>query len=149
MFFVCFFNLNLWVNVNILNLNLNSLMLFILTEKRSNHIFHNQQKLTIYNKELLKMIYVFVMTFTIMFQELGIGLKPNYCHLSIDNSSQSLNYVMHNRNQYPSIPFVNIKENCEYVSFLLKTIDCNGGYTKQHCFLCLWDSGATSQHYHK
>ena len=97
-----------------------------------------------------------------MFPEMGIGLQPNDWHLSIDNSSQSLKYVLHNRNQYPSITEVlyantykeykrsymlihikNIKENCEKFSFLIKTIDYNGGYTNQYCFLCLWDSGAT------
>jgi hypothetical protein len=107
-----------------------------------------------------------------LFQELGIVHEPNDWRLFIDSSSRSLKCVLlHNGNQYPSIPIghsVHMKETYENVKFLLETIDYNrykwqvcgdfkmisflkglqGGYTKHSCFLCLWDSRATSEHYH-
>lgn len=106
-----------------------------------------------------------------LFNEIGIAHIPNEWRLFIDSSIRSLKAVLlHNGNQYPSIPVghsTHLKENYENVKFLLTSIDYSrykweacgdfkmicfllgmqGGYTKYSCFLCLWDSRASGQHY--
>ena len=87
-----------------------------------------------------------------------------------DSSKQSLNAVLlHNGNVYPSIPIAHsarMKEDREFVKILLELIPYNnnwdvcgdfkmiafllelqGGYAKQSCFPCLWDSRTDEQHY--
>ena len=106
-----------------------------------------------------------------LFQEIGYEHHPSHWRLFIDSSSRSLKAVLlHNGNIFPSIPIahsVHLKEEYGNVKILLQMIDYDkykwevcgdfkmigfllglqGGYTKYSCFLCLWDSRATDQHY--
>jgi hypothetical protein len=106
-----------------------------------------------------------------LFLAMDIDHDPHEWRLFIDSSSRSLKAVLlHNGNVFPSIPVahsVQLKENYANVKFLLEKISYNqhqwvlcgdfkmlgfltglqGGYTKYCCFLCLWDSRATSKHY--
>lgn len=108
-----------------------------------------------------------------LFRELGQPYDPNQWRLFIDSSKESLKAVLlHNGNEKPSIPIahaVNTKESYETMVKLLKCIKyeehdwkvcCDlkvvgmlcgmqGGYTKNCCFLCLWDSRDRSNHYRK
>jgi len=108
-----------------------------------------------------------------LFNELNVDHKPMEWRLFIDGSKESLKVVLlHNGNEKPSLPIahaVNTKESYETMEALLKLIKYNefqwkicadlkvvgmvcglqGGYTKNCCFLCLWDSRADSQHYVK
>ena len=98
------------------------------------------------------------------FEEFGIAHDPREWRLFIDSSSRSMKCVLlHNGNQYPSIPIghsVQMKEDYKNVKFLLESISyardnwqlsgdfkmigflkgLQGVYTKHSCFLCLWDS---------
>ena len=93
--------------------------------------------------------------------------------LFIDSSQRSLKAVLlHNGNIMPSIPVahsVHLKETYDNMEILLKAIKyeshqwnicadlkvigmlmgMQSGFTKFCCFLCLWDSRATSEHYTK
>lgn len=106
-----------------------------------------------------------------LFEEIDIEYHPQDWRLFIDSSSRSLKSVLlHNGNMYPSIPVghsVHLKEDYENVKFLLEKLQykkhewqvcgdfkmiaflkgLQGGYTKNSCFLCLWDSRATAEHY--
>lgn len=91
----------------------------------------------------------------------------------IDSSSRSLKAVLlHNGNKYPSLPLahsVHLKEDYSSVKLLLETFNYNkygwevigefkmvvflmglhGGFTKNPCFLCLWDSRNRAAHYQR
>ena len=91
--------------------------------------------------------------------------------LFIDSSKRSLKAVLlHNGNQLPSIPVahsVHLKETYDSMVILLQAINYSkhqwhicgdlkiiglllglqGGFTKYCCFLCLWDSRATKDHF--
>ena len=106
-----------------------------------------------------------------IFAEIGFLHEPRAWRLFIDSSIGSLKGVLlHNGNQYPSIPVAHsthLKEDYDNVKFLLEKINYNkyqwdvcgdlkmigfllglqGGFTKYSCFLCLWDSRASNQHY--
>lgn len=106
-----------------------------------------------------------------LFQAIGITHQPDQWRLFIDSSTKSLKAVLlHNGNQHPSIPVghsVHLKEDYNNVKTLLQKInyDCykwdvcgdfkmlgfllglQGGFTKYPCFLCLWDSRDTVNHY--
>ena len=106
-----------------------------------------------------------------IFAEIGFLHEPRAWRLFIDSSIRSLKGVLlHNGNQYPSIPVAHsthLKEDYDNVKFLLEKINYNkyqwdvcgdlkmigfllglqGGFTKYSCFLCLWDSRASNQHY--
>lgn len=105
------------------------------------------------------------------------GLKQQYVasdwRLFIDSSQKSLKGVLlHNGNLKPSVPIahsVHLKETYENMNIVLKSIQYDlhqwhicgdlkvigmlmgmqGGFTKFCCFLCLWDSRNTSEHYIK
>ena len=102
-----------------------------------------------------------------LMDELNIEYNPEEWRLFIDSSKLSLKAVLlHNGNTKPSIP-VAMKETYENMSVILKAVNYNehgwefcgdlkvialllglqGGFTKFCCFLCLWDSRATAQHY--
>jgi len=106
-----------------------------------------------------------------LFKEVGVEYNPADWRLFIDSSIRSLKGVLlHNGNQFPSMPVAHsthLKENYDNVKYMLEKIGYSnhqwevcgdfkmiafllglqGGYTKYSCFLCLWDSRATSQHY--
>ena len=104
-----------------------------------------------------------------LFQAIGIPCNTNDWRLFIDSSSRSLKAVLlHNTNQFPSIPLAHsvvMKENYQNVKALLDALNyaqwdvigdfkmvaflmgLQGGFTKFPCFLCLWDSRNTSLHY--
>ena len=106
-----------------------------------------------------------------LFQTLGIVHIVNKWRLFIDSSKRSLKAVLlHIGNKKPSIPIAHsaqLKESYDSVGILLNAIhysdyQCSlcgnlkvigilmglqGGFTKHCCFLCLWDSRATAQHY--
>lgn len=106
-----------------------------------------------------------------LFEEIGLVHNPSEWRLFIDSSIRSLKAVLlHNGNQYPSIPIAHsthLKENYANVKLLLEKIQYNsyqwylcgdlkmmgfflglqGGYTKYSCFLCLWNSRASGEHY--
>jgi hypothetical protein len=108
-----------------------------------------------------------------LFEQIGMEHDSSQWRLFIDSSSRSLKAVLlHNGNHYPSIPVahsVQMKEDYTNVKHLLGKINyehykwdvcgdfkmlgfllgLQGGYTKYSCFLCLWDSRATDQHYNK
>lgn len=100
----------------------------------------------------------------------------NDWRLFIDGSSKSLKVVLlHNRvrsEQYPSLPIAHsvlLKESYDTTKLLLEKIQyakygwevigdfkmvaflmgLQGGFTKFPCFLCLWDSRETTNHYKK
>ena len=96
-------------------------------------------------------------------QTIGIPCNTNDWRLFIDSSSRSLRAVLlHNTNQYLSIPLAHsvvMKEKYQKVKALLDAfhhaqyewgvigdikmvaflMGLQGGFTKFHCFLCLWD----------
>ena len=106
-----------------------------------------------------------------LFTEIGISHHAEEWRLFIDSSLRSLKGVLlHNGNLYPSVPVAHsthLKENYENVKLMLEKIcyskfqwdvcgdlkmiafllGLQGGFTKYSCFLCLWDSRASSQHY--
>lgn len=106
-----------------------------------------------------------------LFEAIGVPHIAEDWRLFIDSSTRSLKAVLlHNGNMYPSIPVgysTHLKEDYENVRFLLEKINytsykwdicgdfkmlgfilgLQGGFTKYSCFLCLWDSRATDQHY--
>jgi len=106
-----------------------------------------------------------------LFQALKQKHTPEHWRLFIDSSKESLKAVLlHNGNEMPSVPIahgINVKETYETMKLLLELIKydqfkrkicCDlkvvamlrgmqGGYTKYCCFLCLWDSRDTNQHY--
>lgn len=103
--------------------------------------------------------------------ELGVQHNPHEWRLFIDSSKTSLKAVLlHNGNKLPSVPLayaVDMRETYENMYLLLKAlrykvydwqICCDlkvvalltglqGGFTKYCCFLCLWDSRDTKNHY--
>lgn len=105
--------------------------------------------------------------------EMGIRYTTDDWRLFIDSSKSGLKAVLlHNGNQYPSIPLgyaVDLKETYDTMKTLLRNIKYNdygwklccdlkvvglllglqGGFTKFCCFLCLWDSRDTKNHYEK
>jgi hypothetical protein len=104
-----------------------------------------------------------------LFTALEIEYDPGNWRLFIDSSTRSLKAVLlHNGNIFPSIP-VHLKEDYGNVKLFLEKINyeqqqwlvcgdfkmlgflmgLQGGYTKHSCFLCLWDSRASSVHYTK
>ena len=106
-----------------------------------------------------------------LFQTLGIVHIVNEWRLFIDSSKRSLKAVLlHIGNIKPSIPIAHsaqLKESYDSIEILLNAIHYSdyllslcgdlkvigilmglqGGFTKHCCFLCLWDSRATAQHY--
>ena len=106
-----------------------------------------------------------------LFKEIGFSYDPRDWRLFIDSSSKSLKAVLlHNGNKYPSIPIAHsasLKENYANVKRLLQAVTYDehmwdvigdfkmitflvglqGGYTKNPCFLCLWDSRDDARHY--
>lgn len=102
---------------------------------------------------------------------LGIDYNASDWRLFIDSSKASLKAVLlHNSNKNPSVPVahaVGMKETYESMSLILKSVNyqahlwkicgdlkviglllgLQGGFTKYCCFLCLWDSRATNEHY--
>lgn len=103
---------------------------------------------------------------------LKLPLDSSAWRLFIDSSKYSLKAVLlHNGNQHPSIPVAystKKEETYANISNLLNKIEyykykwevcadfkmiailtgMQTGYTKYMCFLCKWDSRATSSHYH-
>ena len=89
----------------------------------------------------------------------------------LDSSKRSLKaFLLHNFNVKPTVPIahsVQLKESYESIEIILNAIQYNkckrslfgnlnvigiligmqGGFTKHCCFLCLWDSRATAEHY--
>jgi hypothetical protein len=110
---------------------------------------------------------------TSLFEAIGIACNWNEWRLFIDSSSRSLKAVLlHNGNQYPSIPLahsVYLKEDYNNTKTLLEALKYDeygwevigdfkmvaflmglqGGFTKFPCYLCLWDSRDTKAHYHR
>lgn len=108
-----------------------------------------------------------------LFDAIGIVFNPQEWRLFIDSSSRSLKAVLlHNGNQYPSIPLAHsahLKEDYTNVKTLLQMLKYSthgwdvigdfkmvaflmglqGGYTKYPCYLCLWDSRDKNAHYHQ
>ena len=106
-----------------------------------------------------------------LFSQIGINHHPEEWRLFIDSSIRSLKGVLlHNGNQYPSVPVAHsthLKEDYDNVKLMLEKINygkyqwevcgdlkmiafllgLQGGFTKYSCFLCLWDSRASDQHY--
>ena len=108
-----------------------------------------------------------------LFEAIGIPCNPQDWRLFIDSSSRSLKVVLlHNGNQLPSIPVAHsaqLKEEYNTVKLLLHALNyeqygwevigdfkmvaflmgLQGGFTKFPCYLCLWDSRDTKEHYHR
>lgn len=108
-----------------------------------------------------------------LFRELRQEHIPSDWRLFIDSSQRSLKAVLlHNGNSKPSIPIahsVHLKETYDNMKLLLDTLSYDryqwnicgdlkvigmlmgmqAGFTKFCCFLCLWDSRNTDQHYIK
>lgn len=106
-----------------------------------------------------------------LFEEIGFPYDPINWRLFIDSSCKSLKAVLlHNGNKYPSIPIAHsahLKEDYANVKHVLQVINyeehqwdvigdfkmitflvgLQGGYTKNPCFLCLWDSRNDAKHY--
>jgi hypothetical protein len=106
-----------------------------------------------------------------LFQALVFTHNPVEWRLFIDSSSSSLKGVLlHNGNKHPSIPIeysIHMKEKHDNVKDLLESVKfkrylwelcgdlkiigfllgMQGGFTKYSCFLCLWDSRASREHY--
>lgn len=106
-----------------------------------------------------------------LMEELGIPYDKNQWRLFIDGSKTSLKAVLlHNGSLYPSIPIAYsgiLKESYENMQLILDLIKykeynwkvcadlkvvaillgLQGGFTKYCCFLCLWDSRDTKNHY--
>ena len=108
-----------------------------------------------------------------LFEAIGIPCNTSDWRFFIDSSSRSLKAILlHNTNQWPSIPLVHsvhMKETYENVKILLSALKytqynwevigdfkmvaflmgLQGGFTKFPCYLCLWDSRNTALHYHQ
>ena len=108
-----------------------------------------------------------------LFEALVEPYDPTHWRLFIDSSKTSVKAVLlHDGNTKPSIPIahsVHLKETYDSMDILLSSINYSthkwficgdlkvigmlmgmqSGFTKFCCFLCLWDSRATSQHYIK
>jgi len=108
-----------------------------------------------------------------LFDAIKIQFNPQDWRLFIDSSSRSLKAVLlHNGNQYPSIPLahsVHMKEDYNNVKIMLHSLKytqyqwevignfkmvaflmgLQGGFTKFPCYLCLWDSRDTMQPYQR
>lgn len=107
-----------------------------------------------------------------LMKEIGFEYNPSEWCLFIDSLKISLKAVLlHNGCKNPSIPLahaVDMKETYETMSQILQSIrydvhswhicgdlkvigflGMQGEFTKYCCFLCLWDSCATQQHYKK
>lgn len=106
-----------------------------------------------------------------LMMQLGVQHNPQQWRLFIDSSKTSLKAVLlHNGNAFPSVPLayaVDMKETYETMALLLDAIKykdhewqicCDlkvvalltglqAGFTKYCCFLCLWDSRDTKNHY--
>ena len=107
-----------------------------------------------------------------LLKEMGLsGYVPNEWHLFIDSSKRSLKCVLlHNGNRYGSIPIGHstiMKEEYQTISLVLGKIKYQehqwmicvdlkmvnfllgqqSGYTKYPCFICLWDSRASHEHW--
>ena len=102
---------------------------------------------------------------------MGMNYDPNEWRLFIDSSKRSLKAVLlYIGNSMSSIPVAHsvlLQENyvtmkllieklkyeehkwliCGYLKVITLLLGQQGGYTKDPCFLCLWDSRADSQHY--
>ncbi|XP_073436570.1 uncharacterized protein [Dendrobates tinctorius] len=108
-----------------------------------------------------------------LFEAIVIMCNSSEWNLFIDSSSRSLKAILlHNRNKYLSLPVVHsvhIKEDCTSINLLLCVLKyedygwdiigdfimvtflmgLQGGFTECPCFLCLWESWDTNQHYHR
>ncbi|GFO39812.1 hypothetical protein PoB_006631700 [Plakobranchus ocellatus] len=108
-----------------------------------------------------------------LFGYLGMNHDPAEWRFFIDSFKRSLKAVLlHNGNKYSSVPVghsVHLTENYENMKILMNAIKyseyqweiCGDlkvvgillgmqkGFTKYCCFLCLWDSRATKEHYVK
>ena len=106
-----------------------------------------------------------------LMKELGVKHISDEWRLFIDSSKSSLKAILlHNGNMYPTVPLLhatNMKETYESMQEILAALNygkycwnicadfkvigllmgMQGGFTKYCCFLCLWDSRATQQHY--
>jgi len=106
-----------------------------------------------------------------LFAEIGISCNPSEWRLFIDSSSRSLKAVLlNNTNNLPSIPLahsVSLKEDYLSINTLLTAlkyeeygwevigdfkmiaflVGLQGGFIKYQCYLCLWDSRNTKEHY--
>lgn len=105
--------------------------------------------------------------------KLGLLYDPSQWRLFIDSSKRSLKAVLlHNGNEYASIPIahsVYLKESYENMKKVLGKIKYDehkwficgdlkmttillgqqSGYTKNPCYICLWDSRAREEHWNK
>ena len=117
--------------------------------------------------------YCFCNNIVGLMQELGVEHNRDEWRLFIDSSMSSLKAILlHNGNTYPSVPLfhaVNMKETYESMKQILEAVSyeehkwsicadfkviglltgMQSGFTKYCCFLCLWDSRATVEHYVK
>ena len=108
---------------------------------------------------------------TSLFEKLGENHIASEWRLFLDSFKRSLKAVLlHIGNIKPSVSIahsVHLKESYESIEILLDAIQYNeykwylcgdlkiigilmgmqGGFTKHCCFLCLWDSRATAEHY--
>ncbi len=106
-----------------------------------------------------------------LFDAMGVPCSIDQWRLFIDSSSKSLKAVLlHNTNQFPSIPLahsVHMKEEYQNLKALLTALKYDefnwdvigdfkmvallmglqGGFTRFPCYSCLWDSRDTVQHY--
>lgn len=116
---------------------------------------------------------VYCKDITSVMEYLDVPTDSEEWRLFIDSSKESLKGVLlHNGNLYPAIPiaYSNQKEESyENIANLLNHIrykeynwkicgdlkivaivsGLQQGYTKHMCFICMWNSRDTSQHYHK
>ena len=108
---------------------------------------------------------------TSLFEKLGEDHIASEWRLFLDSSKRSLKAVLfHNGNIKPSVPIahsVHLKKSNESIEILVDAIQYNeykwylcgdlkiigilmgmqGGFTEHFCFLSLWDSRATAEHY--
>ena len=108
---------------------------------------------------------------TSLFEKLGEDHIASEWRLFLHSSERSLKAVLlHNGNIKLSVPIAHsvlLKESYESSEILFDAIQYNkckwylcgdlkiigilmgmqGGFTKHYCFLCLWDSRATAEHY--
>jgi len=106
-----------------------------------------------------------------LFNEFGENINFSEWRLFIDSNKTSLKFVLlHNGNVKPSIPLahsVHLKETYDSIQIVLELIrydlyqwqicgdlkvigtlmGLQGGFTKHCCFLCLWNSRMTNEHY--
>ena len=115
---------------------------------------------------------VFCNNIPALLNKLGLSsYSPGEWRLFIDSSKRSLKCVLlHNGNKYGSIPIghsTRMSEKQDNIALVLKKISYQdhqwvicvdlkmvnlllgqqSGYTKYPCFICLWDSRATSEHW--